>query len=47
MGIDITMINLAMEYMNEEEDIFLVYIIKNNVTKFCKKEKKLSTKQLL
>ena len=47
MGIDITMINLAMEYLNEEEDIFLVYINKNNVSKFSKKEKKFSTKQLL
>ena len=47
MGIDITMINIAMEYLNEEEDIFLVYINKNIVTKFAKKEKKLSSKLLL
>lgn len=47
MGIDITMINIANEYLNEEEDIYMIYINKNKVSKFSRKEKSFSTKALL
>ena len=47
MGIENTMLNLVCDYLNDEEDIFLVYIKKNTVAKFSKLEKKFSVKQLL
>ena len=41
------MLEMAKDYLNEEEDIFFVHITKNIITKYSKKEKKFTNNQLM
>jgi hypothetical protein len=50
MGIDNHMINLIKEYLNEEDDVFLVYLNSkdkdNNIDKFSSKKSKKNKRKL-
>ena len=47
MGIDKEMLNLGFEYLQEEENIFLVYINSNLIDKFTNNKKKKGRKTLM
>lgn len=50
MGIDNHMIDLIKEYLNEDDDVFLVYLNSkdkdNNIDKFTIKKTKINRKKL-
>ena len=46
-GIESEILEIAKDYLNEEEDIFFIHITKNLITKYSKKEKKFSNNQLM
>jgi len=47
MGIDKEMLSLGYEYLQEEENIFLVFINSNLIDKFSNKSKKKGRKTLM
>ena len=46
MGIDENLYDIAEDYINEDDDVFLVYISKNSIMPYSKKDKKTNMKQL-
>jgi hypothetical protein len=45
MGIENDLYEVAKEHLNEEDDVFLVYVDKNIVVPYSPKEKKVNLKQ--
>lgn len=47
MGIDKDMLELGFEYLQEEENVFIIYLNENIIDKFTATKKKIGRKTLM